>query len=50
MVPGRKMVVGEAKDFKFGIQVDRGEYQRTHDRLPLNRASSGSRDLLIFGK
>jgi len=41
-------VIAEAKHFVFGAQIDRVEYQLTHDRLLLNVACSGSCDLFKF--
>jgi len=40
--------MGEAGQFVFGIQTDRGEYLHMHDRVHAKWVCSGSRDIFIF--
>jgi len=40
--------MGEARHFKFDMQIDIHKYLRMHDRLPPKGMCSRSRDLFIF--
>jgi len=41
-------VVGEHRDFKFGVRFNHSKLQPTDDKLSLKRAWSRSRDLFKF--